>query len=383
MKWHASTVRKQARTWTAIAAALLLAACGDSEGQPMRQRWTTAEATTWYESQPWLIGSNFAPSTASNQLEMWQAETFDPATIDRELGFAADLGFNTMRVFLHDIPWRQDGDDFLDRVDRFLEIAEGHRIRALLVIFDGVWDPFPKGGPQVEPRPLVHNSRWVQSPGADILADPQRQDELETYVRAVVRRFRTDRRVLAWDLFNEPDNPNPAYAQVELSAEDKAAAAEALLAKTFAWARAENPRQPLTAGVWRGSWGDATQLSSIDRLMLGESDIITFHSYAAAAEVERSIADLRTYGRPVLCTEWLARTVGSTVDTVLPLFARERVGAYNWGLVRGRTQTNFSWLSWLRPDPEDAPWFHDLFEPDGSPFDEREAAKIRSLIGGE
>jgi hypothetical protein len=375
------------RSWTraAIAAALVVAACGGSgehmREQRVREQWTAAEATAWYDDQPWLVGSNFIPSTASNQLEMWQAETFDPATIDRELGFAADLGLNTMRVFLHDIPWRQDARGFLDRVDRFLAIAAHHHIRIMLVLFDGVWDPFPKAGPQPEPRPLVHNSRWLQSPGAEILADAQRQDELEPYVRAVVRRFRNDRRVLAWDLFNEPDNPNPAYAQVELAADDKAAAAERLLARAFVWARAENPSQPLTAGVWRGSWDDTAHLSSIDRLMLGESDIVTFHSYAAAASVEESIAALRAYGRPVLCTEWLARTVGSTVDSVLPLFARQRVGAYNWGLVRGRTQTNFSWLSWLRPDPTGAAWFHDLLERDGSPFDAAEAALIRSLAG--
>ena len=66
-------------------------------------RWTMEQAQAWYESHPWLAGANFVPSTAINQLEMWQAETFDPATIDRELGYAQSIGMNTMRVFLHDI----------------------------------------------------------------------------------------------------------------------------------------------------------------------------------------------------------------------------------------------------------------------------------------
>ncbi|HEX5915975.1 MAG TPA: hypothetical protein VFY54_22950, partial [Rubrobacter sp.] len=131
---------------------------------------------------------------------MWQADTFDPETIDRELGWAADLGFNSMRVFLHDLLWA-DSEALLGRVEQFLEVAESHDIGAVLVLFDGVWDPKPKPGKQREPRPHVHNSRWVQSPGAEILGDPGRHDELEPYVSGVIERFRSDARIHAWDLF--------------------------------------------------------------------------------------------------------------------------------------------------------------------------------------
>lgn len=363
----------------AILAVLACGGCGSDSGGSMRAQWSLGQAASWYQDQPWLVGSNFVPSTASNQLEMWQEATFDEATIDRELGWAADLGFNTMRVFLHDLVWKEDGERFLDRVDRFLGIAARHGIRPMLVIFDGVWDPFPRVGPQAEPRPLVHNSRWVQSPGAEILGDSARHDELESYVRAVVKRFRRDERVLAWDLFNEPDNPNPAYADVELPADAKAAGAEALLRKAFEWARAEGPTQPLTAGVWRDQWSNPDELTSINRLMLGQSDIVTFHSYAEAPVVAQLLNELEAYGRPVLCTEWMARTVGSTFQTVLPIFAERRIGAYNWGLVSGRSQTIYSWFSWLRPDPPDAPWFHDILRRDGSAYDEAETTLIREL----
>lgn len=368
-----------------LAAALLAASCGgDDEGEPEsvgRAQWTIDEANAWYAAQPFLAGSNFTPSTASNQLEMWQAETFDEETIDRELAWGALLMFNTMRVYLHDIPWRQDAEVFLDRVDRFLAVCERHGIRPMLVLFDGVWDPFPQAGPQAAPRPGVHNSRWVQSPGAEILGDPSRHDELEPYVRDVIGRFRDDPRVLAWDLFNEPDNPNPAYLDVELGREAKAANAEALLRKTFEWARAENPSQPLTAGVWSGDWSNPEQLSPINRLQLTESDIVTFHSYDPPAALQARIDSLEQYGRPIVCTEWLARSNGSRVETNFPIFIERNVGAYNWGLVSGRTQTIYSWLSWVRPDPENAEWFHDLLHPDGSPYSIAEVGILYTLLG--
>jgi hypothetical protein len=352
----------------------------ESEKTP-RGRWTAEQSIAWYGAQPWLVGSNFAPSTASNQLEMWQSATFDEETIDRELGWAAGLGFNTMRVFLHDLVWAESSEAFVARIDRFLGIADRHGIRVMLVLFDGVWDPFPKAGPQPEPVPEVHNSRWVQSPGAEILGDPARHDGLEAYVRGVVGSFRDDPRVLVWDLFNEPESPNPAYADKDLGPESKAANAETLLRKAFAWARSVNPSQPITAGVWQGEWGDPGRLSPINELMLDESDVITFHSYANADIVSGFLADLQQYRRPVICTEYMARFAASTFEGILPIFARQNVGAYNWGLVSGRTQTKYSWFSWVRKDPADARWFHDILHADGSAYDDAEIALIRRLTG--
>lgn len=348
-----------------------------------RARWSEAEAQAWYAEQPWIIGANFIPSTAVNQLEMWQAETYDEPTIDRELGWAADLGFNTMRVFLHDLLWEQDQAGFLDRIDRFLTVADRHEIRIMFVFFDGVWDPFPVAGPQPDPIPHVHNSQWIQSPGAEILGDLERHDQLESYVTGVVSRFRSDRRVLGWDLFNEPDNPNLiSYRSVELPPEVKDRAAEALLKKAFTWARSVGPTQPLTAGLWQGSWSDAEALSPLNELMLNESDVVSFHSYALPDMVAEQVTALRQYGRPLLCTEYLARSGGNTFETVLPIFEQREVGAYNWGLVSGKTQTIYSWISWATMDPAAAdPWFHDIFYPDGTPYDPEEVAFIRRLTG--
>src|ERR1035438_9401531 len=116
--------------------------CAPLHGQ--QQRWTEDRANQWYRQQPWLVGANFLPSDAVNELEMWQAGTFDPAETDREFGWAESLGMNTMRVFLHNLLWEQDSAGFQHRLDQFLAIASKHHIRPMFVLFDSCWDPDPK-----------------------------------------------------------------------------------------------------------------------------------------------------------------------------------------------------------------------------------------------
>ncbi len=343
---------------------------------PSTARWSAARAKAWQDDVGWLVGCNFTPSTAGNQLELWQADTFDPATIDRELGWAADLGFTSIRLFLHDLLFELDGDAFLDRIDRVLDLAAGHGIGVMPVLFDGVWHPHPRPGPQPEPRPGVHNSTWVQGPGAAVLADPRRWDSLRPYVEAVVGRFATDERVHAWDLFNEPDQRNSvSWGRYEIP--HKTARADGLLNRVFDWCQAIDPTQPLTAGVFVGVSGAVERVSRINRTMLSRSDVISFHCYSPRPRLEATIDHLEGYGRPLLCTEWMARTIGSTVD-LIDVFADRGVGAYCWGLVDGRTQTRFAWTSWVRPAAPDAPWFHELLHPDGTPYDEAEAARLRA-----
>src|SRR3954447_791822 len=162
----------------------------DNAAAPMLQhnpewstRWSKKRATEWFEKNGWMVGCNYIPSNAINQLEMWQEESFSPFLIDKELSWAASLGFNSIRVFLHDLLWQQDAEGFLKRVDRFLAIAAKHGIKTMLVLFDAVWDPFPKSGKQRRSRLNVHNSGWVQSPGFKILNDPSKYDSLQDYVQ--------------------------------------------------------------------------------------------------------------------------------------------------------------------------------------------------------
>jgi hypothetical protein len=363
-----------------LALLILLAGCDTLPRQTAHApgQWTPERANAWYARQPWLVGCNFTPSTAINQLEMWQADTWDPVTIDRELRWAHELGFTSVRVYLHDIVWRQDRRGFLKRIEQFLDIADRHQIGVMFVLFDGVWDPFPQPGKQREPRPHIHNSGWVQSPAQEILKDPARHDELKDYVQGVMRHFRNDRRVHVWDIYNEPDNPVPQYRDVELK--NKAEMALLLLKKAYAWAREVNPSQPITSGVWIGNWGDVSKLTAMERFQLEESDVITFHSYANIDEAKRCVQNLRRYNRPILCTEYMARPQGSVFDPILGYFKEQNVGAYNWGFVDGKSQTIYPWDSWRKPyTAEPSPWFHDILRRDGTPYDVKEVEYIKSL----
>jgi hypothetical protein len=348
---------------------------------PPAGRWTETRAEQWYRAQPWLVGANYAPASAINQIEMWQAETFDAAGIDRELGWAAAIGMNTMRVFLHDLVWQQDAKGYRERIDRFLAIADKHRIKPMLVLFDSVWDPMPKLGPQRAPKPGVHNSGWVQGPGAAALQDPAQQARLEAYVKGVVGAFASDRRVLAWDIWNEPDNMNGSSYRAQEPA-DKQKLVLALLPKTFAWARAAKPTQPLTSGVWAGDWSTEEKMSETARLQVALSDVVSFHNYDGPEELEKRIGWLQRYKRPLLCTEYMARGNGSTFANALPVLQKHNIAAMNWGLVQGKTQTHLPWDSWKQPyvgGREPTIWFHEVFKSDGTPYKTEETDLIKRL----
>lgn len=347
------------------------------------QRWTEQAARDWYAKLPWLVGANYNPASAINELEMWQADTFDPKRIDLELGWAESIGMNTMRVYLHDLVWQQDSAGFRKRIDTFLSLAAKHRIRPMFVLFDSCWDPFPKLGKQRAPTPGVHNSGWVQSPGSDALRDASQHARLEAYVKGVVGAFANDDRVLAWDVWNEPDNMNTSsYGKQEPAS--KVALVEALLPKVFAWARAAKPRQPLTSGVWRGDdWSSDDKLTKMDRIQLDNSDVISFHSYEAPNKFEQRIRSLQRFNRPLLCTEYMARGNKSTFQGSMPIAKPLKVAMINWGLVAGKTQTNLPWDSWQKPytDREPAIWFHEVFHTDGRPYKQEEVDFIRSMTG--
>ncbi|MCX7030935.1 MAG: 1,4-beta-xylanase [Spirochaetes bacterium] len=321
------------------------------------------------------------PSTAVNQLEMWQADTFDLPTIGRELSWAAGLGMNAVRVFLHDLAWRADPAGFLGRLDRFLSAAARLGIRTMPVLFDDCWHPNPAPGPQADPVPGVHNSRWVQSPGVKAAVDPACEDRLRGYVQDVIAAHRSDDRVLAWDLYNEVGNfflpamslpplrmaPRLAVAAIRLYLEP--IPTRPLLRRAFAWAREVEPSQPLTTSVW-------IDHARLNRELVGLSDIVSFHDYHPLPDLEARIRELHQHGRPLLCTEFMARTSGSRFQTHLPVFKREGVGCLCWGLVSGKTQTIWSWKDRAGGD-EPAVWFHDILRPDSTAFDDEEVEAIR------
>jgi hypothetical protein len=334
------------------------------------ERWSEKKANDWYNKQPWLVGSNYIPANAINQLEMWQAESFDPQTIDKELGWAASLGMNTMRVFLHDLLWQQDPDGYKKRIDKFLQIAAKHKIKIMQL------------GKQRAPQSGIHNSGWVQSPGSKALQDPTQYARLESYIKGIVKAFAKDKRVIVWDVWNEPDNTNDnSYVKIEPA--NKVNFVKDLLPKVFLWAREVKPKQPLTSGVWKGDWSTPEKLSAIEKLQLDLSDIISFHNYSSPDDFEKRVKWLQRYNRPLICTEYLARGFNSTFQGIMPVAKTHRVALYNWGLVVGKTQTHLPWDSWQTPyiDREPSVWHHEILYSDGRPYKEEEVDFIKKMTG--
>ncbi|TRZ42939.1 cellulase family glycosylhydrolase [Robertkochia solimangrovi] len=344
-----------------------------------REIWSKEKANEWYAAQPWFVGANFNPRTAINQLEMWQEDTFDPETIDQELGWAENIGMNAMRVYLHDLVHKNDAEGMYKRMDQFLKIADQHQIKILFVLFDSCWDPFPEAGKQRAPKPHVHNSGWVQSPGQKALKDESQYPRLEKYVKETIAQFANDDRILGWDVWNEPDNmTGPSYEAVEIP--NKAALVLPLLKKTFEWARSVNPSQPLTSGVWTGDWSDPNTMQPMHTMQLEQSDIITFHNYSDPADFEKNIKELQRYGKPIICTEYMARPNGSTFAGFLPVAKKYNVGMINWGFVDGKSQTKYPWDSWTKTyTAEPEVWFHEVFRSNGEPYDPKETQLIREL----
>ncbi len=337
---------------------LLLFVLTNTFSQP--KIWTKEKANNWYKNQGWLVGADFLPSTAINQLEMWQAGTFDASTIDKELGWAQNIGMNVMRVYLHDLAWKADAAGFKKRMNTFLSIAASHKIKILFCIFDDCWNPDPAIGKQPEPKPGVHNSGWVRSPSMAVHNDSTQWKYLQQYVTDILTTFKNDTRILMWDLYNEPDNSGYGLSSLPL------------LKKVYQWAWAVRPSQPLTSGVW------IMEFPEVNKFQLEHADVITFHNYEDTVSMKKAIDSLQKRGRPVICTEYMARKNNSKFETHLPILKRCNVGAINWGLVSGKSNTIFPWGS-KEGSPEPTPWFHDVFRKDGTPYDEKETTLIKQL----
>jgi len=373
-------------------------------------RWSEEKIWNWYNNQPWLVGSNFITSSSINQLEFWQSETFDLDLIDKELKLSASIGMNTHRVYLHDLLWEQDSVGFMNRIDQFLNIADNYGMKIMFVFFDDVWHPYPSLGKQPEPIPHIHNSGWVQSPGVEILTDFTKHNSLEPYVKGIVSRFKDDKRVLAWDLYNEPAQHNwsprvsrervfeiyenigikitkenlPKYYRddMEPTGLEKRKYTLPLMKKVFKWIREINPSQPLTVGIFDYiiDWDKFEELLPLERFILENSDFISFHDYGNKESVLTRIKHLKVYNRPIVCTEYIAREQDNTFQNILPIFKENRIGGYNWGLVSGKTNTIYPWKSWdstYTGPPKK--WHHDIFKPNGEPFSYEEIELIKNL----
>ncbi|MAD59513.1 MAG: 1,4-beta-xylanase [Flammeovirgaceae bacterium] len=365
---------------------LIFIQCQQNPSSVLDYRWSEERAWEWHKENGWMVGTNFNPSTSINQLEFWQEDTYDPETIERELDWSAELGMNMHRVYLHNLLWDQDSIGFLKRIENYLEISESKGIKTLLVLLDDVWHPIPKLGKQPEPIPFVHNSGWVQAPGSEILGDSLRHGEVKNYIKGIISHFSRDERVIGWDLYNEPDNvapPDPRYPGRGPEVEKKHIYSLSLIKKVFYWAREVNPSQPMTVGLWKDpeTWISIDSLSAIDRFVISNSDVISFHAYGNLEETRKKIEDLEQFKRPLLCTEYLARGQENTFQKILPIFKEKEIAAVNWGFVAGKTNTVFPWSSWDEKfDSLPKIWHHDIYLPDKTPFDQEEIDFLKEIL---
>lgn len=354
------------KIYVLLAAAILITACQNAKNapkktEPVQAKWTNEQAQAWADENGWLRGSNFNPSTAINQLETWQAESFDTATIDRELGWAEGIGMNVMRVYLHHLAWEVDKEGFKDRMNTYLTIANKHGIKTVFCIFDDCWNPTYQAGKQPDPKPGIHNSGWVRDPGDLLFQDSTLINVLEAYVKDILTTFKDDKRIAIWDLYNEPGNSK--YGNKSMP----------LLKKVFEWGWEVRPSQPLSSGVWNKS------LVDLNKFQLENSDIITYHNYNDPEQHQAAIDTLKLYGLPLVCTEYMARRNNSLFTNIMPLLKRNGVGAINWGLVAGKSNTKYAWGEPI-PDGSEPPlWFHEIFRPDGTPYKQEEVDTIKSL----
>ncbi|MBV9468580.1 MAG: hypothetical protein JOZ57_04995, partial [Abitibacteriaceae bacterium] len=292
-------------------------------------RWTSERAWEWYRGLPWLCGFNYVPSTAVNSTAMWQQKTFDLPTIERELSWAQEIGFNCCRVFLQYLVWEADAEGFRQRFAQLLEVVSSRGLRTLPILFDdcAFAGKEPYLGLQDEPIPGIHNSGWTASPGRSRVLDESYWPRLEDYVTDTIGQFARDERILAWDIYNEPGNDDMGVKSLPL------------LRIAFDWAYEAQPTQPLTTGIWSGN------LPEINAALGELCDIVSFHDYFVLEATQKLVEELKGLGRPLLCTEWMRRGHGSHFETHLPYFRSENIGSFFWGLVNGHTQTHFPWGS--------------------------------------
>jgi hypothetical protein len=341
----------------------LLFARASEESQAVSDQtpWTPDRAWAWFKEASPIRGVNYEPRTAVNVTDIWQSETFDLKTIDQELGWAQSAGYNNLRTSIQYLVWEHDPEGFKKRMDQFLAVADKHGMRVMPVLFDDCAHSGrePYLGKQDDPIPGVHNSQWVPSPGHERVTNRAAWPMLEKYIKDIVGTFGGDRRVLIWDLYNEPGN----YRMGEKSLP--------LVEAAFAWARSVHPSQPLTTAVW----GDFN--GTMSHRMMQLSDIVSFHSYDVPERVISKIEICRTMGRPMLCTEWLFRQDGNTFAAILPIFAEHNVGWYSTALVAGKIQAYMPRGS-KKGDPMPKVWQHDVFWPDGTPYDPAEIELIKA-----
>ena len=350
------------------------------------RRWSPETAWEWYNARPWIRGCNFMSSDCVNRIDQWQALGFEEklATAEKELELASKTGFNAVRLILEYIVWKEEHDGFMARFDRYLDACYKFGIRAMIVFGNDCM--LPKEDPNAHlhcgpqhydwgyhgGRRISQHSTIHTEPGYSLLDEPEEAPHIYEFVREIIEKYKNDDRILIWDLYNEPGNGRRDPVTLPH------------VKKFFEIAREVDPMQPLTSAVWRMKTDPDAVLPEAEQYVLDHSDIVSYHSYASYDENIMLLQKLKKLGRPILNTEWLARTQHNTIQELFPLFYLEKVGCFNWGFVAGLYQTyepwNTVWETYENGGARDVDfrlWFHDLYRPSLHPYDPHEIEIIR------
>ena len=371
----------------ASAVAVTLAAAAGRNGP-----WPKEKAWEWYRAQPWMRGCNYMPASCANRVDQWQElgceERF--AEMERELQVAESIGFNTLRIIVELQGfgvWLEEHDGFMERFERCLEIMDKHNMRAIVVLGNDCMRPksvwkLPKPGPQHYDigyhggRKQSQHGSFPGEIGHSQVDDPELKPKFFAMCEELMTKYREDRRIVIWNIWNEPGNSNRG----EVSA--------APLKELFELAWKIDPVQPLAADLWRDDFGTDPKSKNQAQCVAGQlSDIISYHCYSDYEHQVRVIRLLRKhYDRPMVNTEWLARIMHNDVFTAYPLYYIEGIGCTCWGFVAGKYQTYEPWESAWKQIEKGTPesktwdmtkWLHDLYRPSLRPYDPKEIDLIK------
>jgi hypothetical protein len=329
-------------------------------------RWSNEKAKKYMASLGVIKGVNYIPSYCVSYIEMWHH--FKEDVIYRELRYAKRFGFNSLRIFVAACQWESRREIIQEKLNTFLDWCKELGFTVMLTLQPNTYmlpnnDLHPEEDPFIiNFKPGCHDGSWTYK-GAQIFDCNgkwiESKENICKFVCDIISSYGQDKRVTFWDLYNECHTSNIPLQEL-----------------VFSCARSQNPIQPLTA-CWNA---------------LDISDITTFHCYATpgvevldpdlpgihemsfSGEINRA----KSTGRPILCTECLARTFKSEMTGFLPVYRKERIGFYIWGLCAGSAQYHFPW-DWPIGSPEPKRWFHCVMYPDGSFYDQTEYEMVQAF----
>lgn len=353
----------------------------------MNKMWSREKIWEWYNSKPWIRGCNFMSSDCANRIDQWQEYNFEERfeTTKRELALAAETGFNSIRIIPEFFVWKQEHDGFMERFERYISEAAKNGISCMIVLGNDCMPPKEEALARMHLGEQhvdwgYHGGRKISQHGSfegagySIIDEPEYAEEFYKYVKEIVTKYKNDKRIIIWDVFNEPGNSKREKISMPV------------LKKMFEIIRNINPIQPLTVGVWRNY--DYTVISEIEKFGLENSDIISYHNYGTYEQNIIILNWLKKFGRPIINTEWLNRCGGNSIEAHFPLFFLNKIGCYNWGFVAGKYQTyephNKIWDNYKK-NPADferfdfTKWFHDLYRPSLNPYNPQEIELIKKF----